>query len=94
MQVYIGNAGPCLFSFCFHIGYYQLGNLHPTWDLRLNDFFVLFPPQLQFILVTPSTIKGRGVVKEYICSCADVLNNLAIYHSTPLGLYNGRPRCS
>ena len=61
---------PAYCSHCYHIDYLQIGSLHST-GIYLRDLCVFFSPHLQFILAIPSAVKGRGTVREYVCSCAD-----------------------
>ena len=69
---------------CYYIGSLHIGSLHPL-GIWLRDLCIIYPPQLQFMLVTPSVVKGGGVVREYVCSCADTWADMAMCHSTPLG---------
>ena len=71
-------------AYCYYIGSLQVGSLHPL-GIYLRDLCVMCPPQLQFMLVTPSVVSGGGVVREYMYSCADTWADIAMYHSTPLG---------
>ena len=61
---------PAYCAYCYHISYFQIGTLHPP-RIWLRDLCVFSSPQLQFIIVIPSVVKGRGVVREYMYSCAD-----------------------
>ena len=68
----------------YYIGYFIIGSLHPL-GIWLQDLCAMFYPQFQLIIVIPSVIKGRGVVRENMCSCADTWANIARCHSAPLG---------
>ena len=41
-----------------------------------------------------SICRGGGVVREYVCICADTWADTATYYSTPLGSKFARPRHS
>ena len=58
--------------------------MHPL-GIFLRDPCILFCPQLLSMLVAPSVINGEGVVREYMCSCADMWADIAMCNSTPLG---------
>ena len=69
----------------------------PTWDCYLLLLTCLLPdldslPQLGcvfslalVVLVMPSVIKGRGAVREYVWSYADMCADMAICYSAPFG---------
>ena len=72
-------------AFCsdfYHVGSFQIGSLLPP-GIWLRDLWFLFSPQ--FILVTPSIVKGGGVVREYICSCTNIWADIAMCRRAPLG---------
>ena len=48
---------------CYYVYYFLIGSLHPL-GIWLKDLCVLFAPRLWFMLVTPSVVKGGGVVRE------------------------------
>ena len=75
---------PAYCSYCFYVGSLHVGSFHPL-GIWLRDFCIMCPPQLQFMLVMPSVVKGGGVIREHLCSCADMWADMAICHSTPLG---------
>ena len=75
---------PVSCSYCYYVGSLHIGSLYPL-GIWLRDFFIMYPPQLQFMLVTPSAVKGEGVVIEHVCSCADTWADMATCHSTLLG---------
>ena len=70
--------------FYYYVGSLHVGSLH-LLGFWLRDLCVMCPPQFQFMLVTPSVVKGGGVVREHVCSCANTWADMETYHSTPLG---------
>ena len=79
MQVCLGDAGPCLLLLlCWFL---PDGKLASTWDLFEGSLCYMFSP----VSVYACVIKEGGVVREYVCSCADTWADMAIYYSTPLG---------
>ena len=58
---------PVYFSYYFQVDSFYIGSLY-SLGISLKDFCILFSPQLQFILVMPSVVKGGEVVKEDVCS--------------------------
>ena len=61
---------PAYCSYCYYVGSLHVGSLHPL-GICLSDPCVMCFPQFRFILVMPSVVKGGGVLREYVCSCAD-----------------------
>ena len=75
---------PAYCPFCYYVGSLHVGSLHPL-GIWLRDLCIMFPPQLQFMLVMPSVVNGGGVVREHVCSYADMWADMVMCHSTPLG---------
>ena len=74
---------PAYCSHCYHIGYFKIGSLHPP-GIWLTDLCVLFSLQLWFIYMIPSVIKGRGVLRDYVCRFTDMWADMEMCYSTPL----------
>ena len=64
--------------------YFVFRKLASTQDL-LEGSYGLFYPQLWFMFMMSSVVKGEGVVSEHVCSCTDTWDDIATYYSTPLG---------
>ena len=75
---------PAYCSYCYYISYFQIGSLHPP-GIWLRDLYVLFSLQLQFMLMTPGVFKGGGIVRKYMCRCANMWADMVMCHSAPLG---------
>ena len=56
---------PASYSYCLCIDFFQIGSLHPL-GIQLRDLCVMCSPWLQFMLMIPSIVKVRGVVREYM----------------------------
>ena len=77
MQVCPGDAGPYLLVLLLLYWFFPDKKFASTWDLVEGSLHHVFS-LVAVYACGPSVVKGGGVVREYVYSCADMWANMVI----------------